>query len=227
MEIFERTINLIGEENFKKINKSKIIVFGLGGVGGYVVEMLVRAGIGSLTIVDFDKVNLSNINRQIVATHSTLNEYKTEAFEKRIKDINPNINLKIISQRVCEENIEKFNLKNYDYVIDAIDSINDKLSLIIYCLKNKIKIVSSMGAGNRYASTNFEVMDISKTKNDKLAKKIRLTLKKMGDYKLKVCCSNSISQNESDKNKVYSISFVVAECGIKIASFVINEIIKK
>lgn len=226
MKEFERTENLIGKENFKKIRNAKIIIFGLGGVGGYVTEMLVRSGINNLTIVDFDKVDISNINRQIIATHSSLNQNKTEAFEKRILDINPSINLKFYTKKVCEQNLTDFNLMDYDYVIDAIDSFKDKMALIKYCLKNRIKIISSMGAGNRFFDTTFEIVDISKTKNDKLARKIRLELKKCGNYKLKVCCSNTISQNESDKNKVFSISYVVASCGIKIASYVINQIIK-
>lgn len=225
--IFERTINLIGEDNFKKIQSKKVIIFGVGGVGGYLTEMLVRSGVSNLTIVDFDKVNYSNINRQIIALSSTIDENKVDCFEKRIKDINPNINLTTICDRITQDNIESFNLNSYDYVLDCIDSFKDKLALIEYCYRDKINILSSMGAGNRYKPTNFEITDIYKTKNDALARKLRCELKKKNISKLKVCCSSTISDNESDKTKVFSISYNVALCGITLASYVINDIIKK
>ena len=143
----------------------KVIVFGVGGVGGYVVEMLARSGITNLTIVDFDKVNITNINRQVIALHSNLGKNKVDAFKERLIDINPIINLKIENNRVTKDNVEEFNLLNYDYIIDCIDSFKDKLSLIEYCYKNKLNIISSMGAGNRYKPTNYQVQDIYKTKN--------------------------------------------------------------
>lgn len=226
MERFEREINLIGEENFKKITSKKVIVFGVGGVGGYVVEMLVRSGVSNLTIVDFDKINITNLNRQIISLSSNVGELKVVEFEKRIKDINPNINLKVLPLRLTSDNIEDFNLKEYDYVIDCIDSFKDKLALIEYCYFNNINIISSMGAGNRYKITNYQIIDIFKTKNDSLARKIRNNLKKSGVKKLKVCCCDTISDNITDKTKVYSISYNVALCGITLSSFIINDIIK-
>ena len=226
MEQFERTINLIGEENFNKILKKNIIVFGVGGVGGYVVEMLVRSGISNLTIVDFDSVSISNLNRQIIALNSTLNMPKVSAFETRLKDINKNLNLTVINNKITAENIEEFNLSSFDYVIDCIDSFKDKLSLIEYCYKNNIKIISSMGAGNRYKNCDFIITDIYKTTNDALARKLRGELKKRDVKKLTVVCSNTPSDNLENKGKVLSISFVPAMCGIKLASFVINEIIE-
>ncbi len=226
MSAFERTINLIGQDNFEKLQSKKIIVFGVGGVGGYVVEMLVRSGINNLTIVDFDKVNISNLNRQIVALNSTVGFYKVSAFKDRILDINPQINLHISNERLCAENLDDFMLCQYDYVIDCIDSFQDKLALIEYCSKNNINIISSMGAGNRYKQTTFKIMDISKTQNNALAKKIRLALRKMGIKKLTVCSTDSPNDNTFDKTKVLSISFNVALCGITIASFIINDIIK-
>lgn len=226
MKRFDREINLIGKENFNKITSKKVIVFGVGGVGGYVVEMLTRSGISNLTIVDFDTINITNINRQIISLSSNIGKLKVDEFEKRIKDINPNINLQTISKRLTEDNIEDFNLCEYDYVIDCIDSFKDKLSLIKYCSKNNIKIISSMGAGNRYKPTNYQVLDIYKTKNDAMARKLRNSLKKMGINKLKVCCCDTLSDNETDKTKVYSMSYNVALCGITISSFIINDIIK-
>lgn len=225
MEVFERTIALIGQEKFDKLQSKKIIVFGVGGVGGYVVEMLVRSGINNLTIVDFDKVNESNLNRQIIALNSTLGFYKVCAFKDRILDINPNINLHIVADRVTPENLDDFMLSQYDYVIDCIDSFKDKLSLIEYCYNNKIKIISSMGAGNRYKQTNFKVTDIYKTQNNALARKLRQELRKRQIKKLTVCSTDSLSDNTVDKTKVFSIAYNVALCGITIASYLINEII--
>lgn len=226
MSAFERTINLIGEDNFDKIQSKKIIVFGVGGVGGYVVEMLVRSGVNNLTIVDFDKVNESNLNRQIIATNSNLNFYKVSAFKNRILDINPNINLHISTERVCEENLEDFFLNQYDIVIDCIDSFKDKLALIEFCTKNNINIISSMGAGNRYKQTSFKIVDIFKTQNNALARKLRVELRKKNIKKLLVCSTDSPSDNVFDKTKVFSISYNVALCGITIASYVINAIIE-
>jgi len=226
MEQFERTINLIGEENFNKILKKNIIVFGVGGVGGYVVEMLVRSGVSNLTIVDFDSVSISNLNRQIIALNSTLNMPKVSTFETRLKDINKNLNLTVINNKITAENLEEFNLNSFDYVIDCIDSFKDKLSLIEYCYKNNIKIISSMGAGNRYKNCDFIITDIYKTTNDALARKLRGELKKRDVKKLTVVCSNTPSDNLENKGKVLSIAFVPAMCGIKLAGFVINEIIE-
>lgn len=227
MERFDREINLIGLENFKKITSKKVIIFGVGGVGGYVIEMLTRSGISNLTIVDFDTINITNLNRQIISLSSNIGEYKVKEFEKRIKEINPNINLQVFAKRLTQENIEEFNLKEFDYVVDCIDSFKDKLSLIEYCYFNNINIISSMGAGNRYKPTNYQMLDIYKTKNDSLARKLRNALKKSGVKKLKVCCPDTISDNTSEKTKVYSMSYNVALCGITISSFIINDIIKK
>lgn len=224
---FERTKDLIGEVNFNKLKNSNIIIFGVGGVGGYALEMLARSGVNNITIVDFDKVNITNINRQIIALHSTIGEYKVDVFEKRLKDINPNINLTIKNEKVTKNNLDEFNLSKFDYVLDCIDSFQDKLALIEYCYFNKINIISSMGAGNRYKPTNFIVQDIFKTSNDPLARKLRANLKKIGVNKLKVCSPNTIIDNESDKTKVFSISYNVALSGITLASFIINDIIKK
>ena len=227
MEQFERTINLIGKENFDKIYNSKVIIFGVGGVGGYVLETLSRCGINNITIVDFDTINITNLNRQIISLHSNIGEYKVDAFYKRIKDINPSINLDVVKLKLTSQNIESFNLKNYDYVIDCIDSYKDKLCLIEYCYKNNIKIISSMSAGNRFKKTNYVITDIFKTKNDAMARKLRLDLKKLGVKKLTVCYTDSLSDNMHLKNRVLSISYNVALCGITITQYLINQIIDK
>ena len=227
MEQFEKTINLIGKENFDKIYNSKVIIFGVGGVGGYVLETLSRCGINNITIVDFDTINITNLNRQIISLHSNIGEYKVDAFYKRIKDINPSINLDVVKLKLTSQNIESFNLKNYDYVIDCIDSYKDKLCLIEYCYKNNIKIISSMSAGNRFKKTNYVITDIFKTKNDAMARKLRLDLKKLGVKKLTVCYTDSLSDNMHLKNRVLSISYNVALCGITITQYLINQIIDK
>lgn len=227
MERFSREIDLIGKENYEKITSKKVIVFGVGGVGGYVVEMLVRSGISKLTIVDFDTINITNINRQIISLSSNIGNLKVEEFKKRILDINPNIELKILPMKITENNIEEFDLSSFDYVIDCIDSFKDKLALIKYCYFNKINIICAMGAGNRYKQTNYQIVDIFKTKNDSLARKLRAELKKCGVNKLKVCCADTISDNITNKNMVFSMSYNVALCGITLSSFIINDIIKQ
>lgn len=226
MEQFERTINLIGKENFDKIYNSNIIIFGVGGVGGYVLEMLTRCGVNNITIVDFDTINITNLNRQIISLHSNIGEYKVDAFYKRVKDINPNVNLIVIKEKLTKENIESFNLSKFDYVLDCIDSYKDKLSLIEYCYRNNIKIISSMSAGNRYKVTKYVITDIFKTKNDAMARKLRLDLKKLGVKKLTVCYTDSLSDNINLKNRVLSISYNVALCGTTISQYVINKIIE-
>ena len=165
-----RTSIVIGKENVEKLKNSKIAVLGVGGVGGYVVEMLARLGVENLTIVDFDTISVSNLNRQIIALNSNINLFKVDCFKQRLTDINPNIKVEAINQKICKENIDEILNKNFDYVIDAIDDIPAKVFVAKYCFENNIKIVSSMGTGNRYKMPVFEVCDISKTSYDKLAK---------------------------------------------------------
>lgn len=223
MSIFERTISLIGQENFDKISSKKVIIFGCGGVGGYVIEMLARTGIGTLTIVDFDRVSESNINRQIIATTDTIGEFKTECFKNRITKINPNCKIETFEEKLAEENVAKFELEKYDYVIDCIDDVKAKVALIKFCDKNKLKIISSMGAGNRFDIPNFAVCDIFDTKNDGLAKAIRTRLKKEGIKKLKVVATTSLPKKQ---DIVGSIAYYPSMCGIVLASYVVNELIK-
>ena len=223
MSIFERTIALIGQENFDKLSKSKIIVFGCGGVGGYAIEMLARTGVGNLTIVDFDKVSESNINRQIIALTNSVGEFKTRCFKSRIDQINKDCKVKTFEEKLTKENIEDFELKNYDFVIDCIDDVGAKVELIKYCNKGKIKLISSMGAGNRFDMPKFEVCDIFDTKNDGLAKAVRARLKKEGIKNAKVVATTSLPKKQS---VVGSIAYYPSACGITIASYVVNELIK-
>lgn len=225
MEIFEREIKLLGLEKFEKLTKSNILVVGIGGVGGYVCEMLARCGIGNLTIIDFDTIAPSNINRQIIALHSTIGTKKTEAFEKRLLDINPNLNLKIFSERLTENNFDDIVNTDFDYVIDAIDTFENKISLICYCKNKGINIISAMGAGNRFGIPQYVVCDIYKTFNDGLAKKVRKELRNRGIKDLTVVCSTEPSMSAS--GVVGSIAYQPSACGITLASYVVNSIIKE
>ena len=221
--MFSRTTRVIGEEKFNKIKSSHIAVLGVGGVGGYVVEMLTRLGVGKLTIVDFDKIDVSNLNRQIIATNNNLNCSKTSEFVKRIKSINPNCEVVEKNEKITTENISRLLNEKYDYVIDAIDDINAKVGIAKFCQENNIKIVSSMGTGNRYKMPQFEVSDISKTSYDKLAKKLRKLLKDNGVENLNVVYTKE--PNEQTES-LGSVVYYPLMCAGVIVSFVTNEIIK-
>lgn len=221
--MWSRTVRLIGEEGLFKLINKKVLVVGVGGVGGYVVEMLARCGIGTLGIMDFDKVDISNINRQIVALNSTVGKNKVDVLKDRITDINPDCQVIAIH--------EKFSLQNssvldgqWDYVVDAIDSFVDKVELICLAKQKGLNIISAMGAGNRAELCDFEITDIYKTSYDGLAKKLRKALKERNIAHLDVCYTKA--QPVSTEHGVGSMSYVVASCGIKIAGFVINSLLK-
>lgn len=220
----ERTEILIGKENVEKLKNSHVAVFGLGGVGGYVVEMLARAGVGELTIVDFDTVAKSNLNRQIIALNSTLGKYKADVVEQRLKDINPDIIIHKLCKKYTAENADEFFKNKYDFVVDAIDMVTSKIHLITYCHKNDINIVSAMGAGNRSAIPQFDVADIYNTYNDGLAKILR---KKLRENEIKhhtVVFTKNIAMPNGDT--IGSISYYPAMCGCVLAGYVINQLIK-
>lgn len=225
MDFFDRTNLLIGEDNLNKLNASKVIVFGVGGVGGYTAEMLVRAGIGKITIVDFDVVDKSNINRQVIALHSTVGRPKVEVMQERLKDINPSLNITAINDKVSVDNVKDFHLGKYDYVIDAIDIVSDKISLIKECKIMGVRCISAMGAGNRYSVPQFEYTDIFKTHNDGLAKIMRKRLKEEGINSHEVVFT---SQNSTNNGRVVgSISYYPAMCGCYIAGVVVNNLISQ
>ena len=219
----ERTKQLIGEENNFKLQSKKVIVFGVGGVGGYVVEMLARTGIGELAIVDFDVVSESNINRQIIADNNSVGKLKVDCFKQRILAINPNCKVTTYAQKVDETNVNTFEVEKYDYVVDCIDMLSGKVALIKFCKENNIKIMSSMGAGNRYQIPKFEICDINKTNNDGLARALRYKLRKLGINHTMVCYTSQ----EAKKSKIIgSIAYFPAMAGINIAAYVINEFLK-
>ena len=219
-----RTALLIGNEGINKLQNSNIIVFGIGGVGGHIVEMLIRAGVENITLVDYDKVSLSNINRQIIALHSTIGEYKVDVMRDRLLDINPNVKITIYRERYTADNRDMFFSQKYDYVIDAIDDVSNKVDLIYYCKTNNIPIISAMGAGNRYSVPDFKIADISKTYNDGLCKVVRKKLRDLGITNHTVAFTDYIANKTS--GEIGSISFYPAMCGCVIAGHVINELIK-
>lgn len=180
MEQFSRTALLVGTEGVDKLKNARVAVFGIGGVGGYVVEALARSGVGTLDLIDNDKVCLSNLNRQIIATHSTLGEYKVEAAKKRVLDINPAAVVNTYKTFFLPETAQEFNFFAYDYVVDAIDTVTGKIQLVMEAKRTDTPIISSMGAGNKMDPSAFRVADLSQTKVCPLAKVMRRELKKTG-----------------------------------------------
>ena len=228
---FERTALLFGENAINTLTSKKIAVFGVGGVGGYVCEALVRSGIGSFDLFDNDKVCLSNLNRQIIALESTVGMYKTEAMKNRMLDINPNVTVNCHNVFYLPENADDFDLSQYDYVIDAIDTVSAKIELAKRCHSLGVNIISAMGAGNKINPCSFVVTDIFKTSVCPLARVMRRELKKANVDKLKVVYSveeaikPQVNNNETGKKLVGSCSFVPSVCGLIIASEVIKDLI--
>ncbi len=221
MENFKRTEILIGKENMDVLSNAHILVVGVGGVGGYVVEMLARCGVGELTIVDFDVVSTSNINRQIIALSSTVGAPKVDVLKKRILEINPLCKVNAIFEKFTAENSDKILNDKIDFVVDAIDNLENKVLLAVEAEKRNLNIISAMGAGNRIGVPNFQICDVFKTYNDGLARKFRKMLKDNGVKKLKVAFSNETTIKTSER-VVGSISYFPAMCGATIAGYVIN-----
>lgn len=230
MEEFSREIKLIGQENFEKLRNSKVILFGVGGVGGYVLESLARSGIENITIVDFDTVSESNLNRQIIALQTTIGKYKVDVAKERIKNINPNCNVVAIKEKLTKENIDRFNFSCYDFVIDAIDMVTSKLLIIEKAKKENVEVISCMGTGNKLDATQLRICDISKTNYCPLAKVMRKELKNRGIYHLNVVFSTEQPKRFDEKvRKVTpaSIAYVPAVAGLYISQFVINKLMEK
>lgn len=230
---FCRTELLIGEEGLEKLKNSKVVVFGIGGVGSFVVESLVRAGVGNLVLVDNDTVCISNLNRQIHATTKTVGMVKVEAMKERIALINPECNVEAKQIFITADNIPEVVTEDIDYVVDAIDTVTSKLALAEYCYKNDIKIMSSMGTGNKINPAMFQVSDVFKTKVCPLAKVMRYELKKRGVKKLKVVYSEE-QPLTPDKGRAVpsgkrqtpgSISFVPPVAGMIIGGEVIKDLV--
>lgn len=232
---FSRTELLIGQDGINKLSNSRVAVFGIGGVGGYVVEALVRSGVGSLDLIDNDKVALTNLNRQIIATHSTMGMYKVDAAEQRAKDINPDVKIRTFKTFYTPETAKEFDFSEYDYVVDAIDTVIGKLELIEQAKKAEVPIICSMGAGNKMHPELFEIADISKTSVCPLAKVIRQELKKRRIKNVKVVYSKEIpvkplqsgEKIEGKKQIPGSNAFVPSAAGLIIAGEVVRYLISK
>lgn len=223
---FQRTELLINSDNINKLHNSHIIVFGIGGVGSYVVESLVRSGIGEITIVDFDVVDITNINRQIIALHSTIGKKKVDVMKERILDINPTIKVNTFDLFVSKDTITLFDFSKYDYVIDAIDNVTGKLLIIEKCKELNTPIISSLGTANKLDPTKLLLTDISKTHTCPLAKIIRLELRKREIRHLDVLFSTELPIKQ-ETNILGSISYVPSTAGLLISSKVINSLITK
>lgn len=236
MKEFSRSALLLGEAGLEKLKNARVAVFGVGGVGGYVVEALARSGVGALDLVDNDRVSLSNINRQIVALHSTVGQYKTEVAAARVKDINPEICVRVYNLFFTPETEDEFDFCVYDYVVDAIDTVAGKVALIEKSKRANIPVISSMGAGNKLDPTAFEVADIAKTSVCPLARTMRRELKKRGIERVKVVYSKeepiAVSLPEGEELPVGkksipgSVAFVPSVAGLIIAGEVIKDLIK-
>ena len=229
---FSRTELLLGKEGVEKLKKARVAVFGVGGVGGYVVEALARSGVGALDLIDKDVVSESNINRQIIALHSTVGQLKTEAAANRARDINPQIMVRTHNVFYLPENAQEFDFSQYDYVVDAIDTVSGKIALIEQAKRSNTPVISSMGAGNKLDPTAFEVADIAKTSVCPLARVMRRELKKRGIEHVKVVYSkeeplpSNVTDEKSGKSVPGSIAFVPSVGGLIIAGEVIKDLIK-
>lgn len=234
---FSRTELLLGADAINILSEKKVIIFGVGGVGGYVAEALARTGVGEIDIVDNDKVALTNINRQIIALHSTIGRYKVDVAKERMLDINPNLKINTYKTFFTPETQDEFDFTKYDYIVDAIDTVVGKLALVEKSKSANVPIICSMGAGNKLNPTMFEVTDISKTSVCPLAKVMRQELKKRNIKDVKVVYSKEIpivpKENEdtlrekvSGKNRVpASIAFVPSVVGLILAGEVIKDLV--
>ncbi|MBE6825247.1 MAG: tRNA threonylcarbamoyladenosine dehydratase [Ruminococcaceae bacterium] len=230
-EIYSRTLMLIGEKALEKLKNSHVIVFGVGGVGGYVVEALARSFVGEITVVDNDSVSKSNINRQIIATHSTVGRLKVDVIKERIFDINPQCKVNVSTAFFLPENSSQFDFSQYDYIVDAVDTVSAKLELAKIAQECKVPMISSMGTGNKLHPELLEISDIYKTSVCPLARAMRNLCKKNGIKKLKVVYSKEepVKVEEAfENNKAIpaSCAFVPSAAGLMIASVVINDLIK-
>lgn len=235
-EQFERTRLLLGDEGMKKLKNSRVAVFGIGGVGGHLAEALVRSGVGAIDLIDDDTVSVSNINRQAVASLSTVGMAKVEAAKERFLDLNAECKIHTHQEFFTPETADEFDFSQYDYVADAIDTVTGKIELVMKCDEAGTPIISSMGAGNKLDPTKFEVTDIYKTETCPLARVMRRELKKRGIKKLKVVyskepaitplLSNEESSTHQKRQTPGSVAFVPSVAGLIMAGEIIKDLIK-
>ncbi len=231
-EEFSRTAYIYGEDAIDKLKKSRVAVFGVGGVGGYICEALCRAGVGSIDIFDRDSVSVSNINRQIIALHSTVGRAKVEVMKDRMLDINPDCNITAHNIFYLPENADEFDLSDYDYIADAVDTVAAKLEIAERAYKLGVPVISAMGAGNKTDPTRFEVADIADTTVCPLARVMRRELKARGIKKYKVVYSkeepikSGVVDSESGKAIPGSLSFVPSVVGLIMAGEIVNDLVE-
>lgn len=227
-ERFIRTSQILGNKALEKLNNSHVALFGVGGVGGYVLESLVRSGVGHIDIYDKDIVDISNLNRQIIATTDSIGQVKVEVAKNRAKQINPEVEINIFNVFYLPENAADYDLSKYDYIVDAIDTVSAKLTLIENAKKSNVPIISCMGAGNKLDPLGFRVADISQTSICPLAKVMRRELKKRNIENVKVVFSieQGKVQNDSEEKTIGSLVTVVGSAGLLLANEVIKDLIK-
>jgi tRNA A37 threonylcarbamoyladenosine dehydratase len=235
---FQRTELLLGADNMEKLRRSRVAVFGVGGVGGYAVEALARSGVGALDLIDNDRVSLTNLNRQIIATHQTIGMLKTDAMKERLLSISPDLSVTCFPVFALPDNMETFPFSEYDYVVDAVDSVAAKVALAEQAVRKGVPIISSMGAGNKLDPTRFRVSDISKTSVCPLARAVRQALKKKGITRLKAVWSDEPPMTPAalpdgeplppgKRSLPGSIMFVPAAAGLLIAAEVIKDLTRE
>lgn len=232
LDQFSRIELLLGKEAMEKLKNSTVAIFGIGGVGGYVCEALARSGVYNFVLIDNDKVSITNLNRQIIATMNTVDKYKCDVMKDRILSINPEAIVEVHNTFFLPENQDDFDFKQYDYVVDAVDTVTAKIAIILKAKENNIPVISAMGAGNKLNPAMLEVSDISKTSVDPLAKVMRIELKKRKINKLKVVYSKEIPLKVSAEEEKTasrraipgSIAFVPSTMGLIIASEVIKDL---
>ena len=224
--MFDRVISLIGEDNFLKLQKVKVLIVGVGGVGGYALETLARSGITNIDIIDYDKIELSNLNRQIIATTSNINNYKVDEAKSRILSIYPNINIKTYKDFLNKENIDRYINNNYDYIIDACDSVDTKIELIKKSVNDNFKLISCMGTAKKIDPTKLSITTLDKTNYDPLAKILRKKIKDL-NINLKIIKVISSTEKIIDCETLGSLMLVPGTAGILCAKYIIDDIIEK
>lgn len=225
MKWYDRLEKLIGYDEVNLLKEKRVLILGIGGVGGYACESLVRSGIGHIYIIDYDKIDITNINRQVIALHSTIGLYKVDVMKERMLDINPSLDIRISKEFIDENNL-KTQLSNIDFVVDACDTLKTKLELIKLCKKLNIPFISCMGTGNKMDPSRLKIVDIRKTSYDPLAKLVRKFVKEEKiNGKVMVVCSDE-EKYVSHTSIIPSNSFVPATAGLLLASYVIRKLIK-
>lgn len=222
---FNRLENSIGSFSLEKLKKTTVLVVGLGGVGGYVVEALARSCIGNLILVDYDKVDITNFNRQIIAVNENIGKYKVDCFKDRIENINEDCNVITYNLKIDKDNLNTIFNTKIDFVVDVVDDVRAKVSIINYCLEHSINLISSMGTGNRLNPSKLTITTLDKTYNDPLARIMRSKFDKSIQKRITVCTSTELPLKTKDKSVIGSNAFVPSSAGLLIASYIVRKII--